>query len=398
MTPATDTRRPDPCHYDRTLGIRVTREHRDDCQDPAGHRGCKPCTAPHCAICGRTHATNNHPQTCPTCQGKIDTDLATIHTAYAALAIEALEAGADGRLVAAAPIPGGTAQILAGPTVRLDTVRVSRHLREDHRPGDPLPPLAVLAQWENIYGTWLGHTRTRRASVAGAVAYLRTQLPYIAQKPDGPNFAAFARQIRALRATCERALHDEREPERGVECFECGDKLVRRFHDPARCTHPTPARVELERWVSLHYPEALTPADVREARRPCGECDQGGISDPRAGLSWECPGCRKEYDPGEYATAIRRDLLTGGPDRDGWTHVTMAAEAASTLVGMIVPASTVRKWAAREKVASKLNSTGVRLVFWPDVADEAVAAVRRAELAELRRRQRAAKTTKAEAS
>jgi len=400
----TDTRRPDPCHYDRALGERVTNQHRDDCENPADHRGCAPCTAPHCTICGRNHATNDQPQTCPTCQLKIDQDLTTITQAHTDLATEALEAGADGRLVAAAPIPGGTAQILIGPTTRLSDLRTYRGwtpdtFAEDHptstktgRPADPLPPLAVLAHWEDTYRAWLGHTSATTATVNSAVRYLRTQLPHIAQATDGPDFLDFTRQIRALRAVCERALHDEREPERGVECFECGDKLVRRFHAPARCTHSTPERAEFGRWLQLGYPEALTRGDVRAARRPCGRCNQGGITDPGAGLSWECPGCRKEYDPGEYATAVRRDLLTGGPDRDGWTHVTMAAEAASTLVGMIVPAGTVRKWVERGKVASRLNGTGVRLVFWPDVADEAVAAVRRSELAELRRRRRAERT------
>src|SRR5690606_21189388 len=105
------------------------------------------------------------------------------------------------------------------------------------------------------------------------------------------------------------------------------------FRVPKPCKHPTPARSELAMWTQLGYPEALTPADVRAARRPCGTCDQGGIEDPRAGLSWECPGCRREYGPGEYATAVRRDLLENGADGDGWTHITMAAEAASTLTG-----------------------------------------------------------------
>jgi hypothetical protein len=63
---------------------------------------------------------------------------------------------------------------------------------------------------------------------------------------------------------------------------------------------------------------------VAAARRPCAKCQdrQGGLDDPRAGRSWECPGCRKEYDVGEYATAVRRDLLENGDQGDGWIHVT----------------------------------------------------------------------------
>lgn len=395
------TTNPAACHYDRALQIRVTRQHRDDCPTtdtgpcPATGTGCAPCTAPHCTHCNHTHATNDHPLTCPDCLGKIRADLADIRTLYATLPEEAADAARDGRPAAAAPIPGGLAQVLIGPTVRLPLLKYSRELSEDHpvskktgKMVDPIPPLAILAEWEDRYRTHLDHTPAGRATVGRAIAYLLTQLDYIAQRNDGPDFATFAREIRILRARLERALHDEREPERGVECFECGDQLVRRFRIPRPCKHPTPARKVLQQFIQLGYPEALTPADVRAARRPCGDCDQGGIEDPRAGLSWECPGCRREYGPGEYATAVRRDLLENGADGDGWTHVAMAAEAASTLTGYLVLPGTIRKWVQRSKVNSQLGPTGVRLVFWPDVAETAEAAVQR-KIAAARRQQAA---------
>ena len=65
----------------------------------------------------REHATNDTPQTCPACELRTDQDLVTIASSYTELATEALDAGRDGRLVAAAPIPGGNAQALRGPTV-----------------------------------------------------------------------------------------------------------------------------------------------------------------------------------------------------------------------------------------------------------------------------------------
>jgi len=401
---------PEPCHYDKTLAERVTRRHRDDCPDPATHKGCAPCTAPHCVVCGHEHTNNDHPKTCPGCIGKVRDDLIDIRTSYALLATEALEAGADGRLVAAAPIPGGTAAVLRGPTVRLDLLRVNRHTREDHavdakgHSHDPLPPLAVLAQWEDMWRAWFGHQRGhRRATIGAAIAYLRDHAGDLAQETKGPDWLAFTKQVRTLRAQLEHALHDEREPEQGVECFECGDTLVRRFRDRRSCLHETPARLELARWTRLGYPEAMSRLDVREARRPCGKCSQGGIDDPTAGLSWECPGCRKDYDPGEYATAVRRDLLDNGEEGDGWTHVTMAAEAAQTLVGHQVLPGTVRKWMDRGKVAAMCQWSceeledgslvplgwGLRLVFWPDVADEALAMVRRLAEAEQARKRRA---------
>jgi hypothetical protein len=439
----TDTRKPPACHYDRALGQRVTTDHRDDCPReletgdcPAAGRGCAPCTAPHCLICGRNHATNAEPDTCGECIGKVREDLTEIAADYQALTVEAIAGGSDGRLVAAAPIPGGTAAVLTGPTVRLDQLRVGRgygltELAEVNRTTDPIPPLAVLAHWEDLYRAWFDHTRggtakadayawyagrpPSRATVAAATRYLAEQLDHMANGPavrQGPDWVAFTRSVRNLRADLERALHDEQEPERGVSCFECGDRLVRRFRDPKRCTHPTQARTELQRalvrqaegqaWmrsVLATYPElpvreedlaaarGPSAALVVAARRPCARCEhrQGGLDDPRAGRSWECPGCRKQYDPGEYVTAVRRDLLDSDPadGGGGWTNVTMAAEAATTLVGMLVTDGLVRKWMERRKVAvcsewRPRRRWGQRLVFWPDVADEANAAVDRA--------------------
>lgn len=395
--------RPPPCHYDRDLGLRVTAGHRDDCEDPSAHRACLPCTAAHCAVCGRTHASNDQPITCPTCQGKVDQDLAEITTAYDALATEAVDGGRDGRLVAAAPIPGGNAQVLRGPTVIVAAMRTysgytDENYFRDHRPHDPFPPLAVLARWEDLHRASLGHNPGAIATVHSAVGYLRRQLPHLAQRTDGPDWHTFTTELRDLRAQLEHALHDSREPEHGVECFECGDTLQRRWRKPAPCTHPTAARHELQRWARLGYPEALTPADVRAAYRPCGDCDQGGIENPSAGQSWECPGCRKGYDPGEYATAVRRDLLTGGPDRDGWTHISMAAEAVTMMTGVTFGPDRIRRWMDRSQVAAVCRwraeerggvlvsvQNGLRLVLWTDVRDRADEMIRRQKELELER-------------
>lgn len=422
----TDTHTPATCHYDRTLGYRVTARHTDTCardQTCPGHRGCQPCDRPHCAVCGREHATLAQPQTCPDCQGKIDDDLTDIQASYALLGDEALHAGHNGHLVAAAPIPGGDAAVLVGPTVRLDLARTSRTLRDDHRRTDPLPPLAILAQWEDIYRAYLGHdqeaaptktarwgdlvTTPRRATISGSVKYLRDQLPYIAQRTDGPDFLAFTRQIRRIRATLEGALHDEREDEHGVECFECGEELVRRFRDPKRCRHRTEARRDLQAWLHRRaaavdwlrtlrtYPElgevriddlraaASPPASlVAAARMPCGACSkawkdtQGGLDDPRAGRSWECPGCRKEYTPGEYSTAVRTSLVNG-VDGTGWCTLQTAADAATDITGRPVSPAVIRVWIGRgDDIAIccwwKVDArAGVQLVFWPDVLHRA---------------------------
>lgn len=377
---------PPRCHYDGDLHQRVTREHRDDCQTPDTHTGCVPCTAPHCRICGREHATNAEPQTCGECIGKTREDLTDIRLSCTQLRPQAAYAGSDGRLAAAAPIPGALAQILIGPSVNPDEVLTSRHWADDHRHKDPIPPLAVLAWWEDVWRTWFGHTPAARASIGGAIDYLDRQLSDMAQLTEGPDFAEFARAIVQLRVSLEHALHNEREPERGVECFECGARLVRRHGDRRLCRHQTPARRAFEaalNYIALGYPEiGPTRAETRAARVPCGRCDQGGIDDPRPGQSWECPSCRKEYDPGEYATAVRRSLLDDSDASDGWTDITLAAQAATTLTGRLVPASTVRKWMDRGRVGSLClwrpgQRWGQRLVYWPDVADVAASGIRR---------------------
>lgn len=389
----TETRRPPRCHFDRTLGERVTREHRDDCTNPTGHGGCVPCTAPHCVLCRRRHLDNAHPLTCPECIAAVRSDLDDILWLCRHLRWQAARAGHDGRLAAAAPIPGHDAMVLiARAGVERDDLVWSKTLDEDHRAGDVVPPLLPLLGWSVQWRGYFGHGPPARRSIAAITRYLGDRLTRMAQAGDGPDWSTFATDVAALRRQLESVLHDEREPERGVSCFECGDRLVRKYAKPRPCRHVGQARragVTVAHWVYLlsTYPE------LQDDHSQCR--DQGGIADPSVGQSWECTGCRKHYTPGEYANAVRADLLEGGPDGDGWTHVTMAAEAASTQTGLVIPANTVRRWMDRGKVAaccrwSRGVTWGQRLVFWPDVADEAAAAVVRHYEAEQQRRRRAA--------
>jgi len=427
------------CHYDRSLRMRVTRRHADTCPawDDAtahcpGRDGCEPCDRRHCVVCGRTHTTPDRPDTCEECETKVAQDLRDLEASYAALGNEALDAGHDGRLAAAAPIPGGDATVLAGPSVRLDLVRIGRTTAQDHRRSDPIPPLAVLAQWEDMYAAWLGHQRPVRANIHHTITYLRDQLPYLAQHataatcdaaglPLGPDWVAFTRQLRALRAGLEDVLHDERTEELGVECFECGERLVRRFRPRRRCKHSTPAREHLglrlalipvaarliddlaeqrrrhqagdDRLVRPEFAGRLpwptsaeaaailppSPAEIAAAKLPCPDCSQGGIDDPTAGRSWECPGCRKEYDRAEYAYAVRSNVTQGdtGSGSGWWATVQAAADAASDVTGRAISAATIRTWIDRGdhiSVAcrwSKGMRFGVQMVSWPDVLQRA---------------------------
>lgn len=438
----TDTK---PCSFDRTVGYRATiGEHDDDCTDPTGHRGCLPCTHGHCCICNRTHTNDQHPLTCPECVGSVREDLVEIQDLCRQLRRQAAQASNDGRPWAAAPIPGGAAMVMMGPSVDPQQVRVNRDHDKHHRKRDLVPPLGVLAHWEDTWAAWLGQTRDGNTSIARAAGYLDRQLTLLAQQTrtwrDGvivhpPEFPEFARALSTLRVHLEQVLHDESADEHGVDCFECGHQLVRRIRDPKRCHHHTAARealkgrllarVDAAAWLQVltsyripSWPEERdaaripSPEMVAAARRPCDRCDQGGIEDPRPGISWECPSCRKRYTPGEYATAVRRDLLDRN-DGDGWTDINLAADAASTLVGYPITALVVRRWMDRNKIsacclwevdhlvkpctdpvwhstcriASKMH--GTRLVFWPDVADEAVASKERARLAAIARVEKA---------
>lgn len=384
MTP----QQPPRCHHDHYLGERVTHAHADPCRrsNQSACDGCAPCLEPHCSVCTREHLDDAHPNTCPDCVSSIREDLDEIARHCNGLTTQAIEASNDGRPWAAAPIPGALATVLAGPATHPGLVTVTRHYADDHRKSDPLPPLVVLGHSEDVWRTWLNQPTRRTASVQSSVDYLDAQLTQIAQaRPllrDGtlvrpPEFPDFAREVGRLRAQLEHAMHDEQEPDRGVDCFECGHRLVRRHRDRRRCHHETEART----WFAtlLTYPELrIHPTEVASARAPCPRCDQGGLADPTPGISWECPCCRKVYTPGEYATAVRRDLLDS-EDGDGWTAITLAADAATTLTGRLVPASTVRKWMDRGQVGSLCAWSpgqvwGQRLVFWPDVADRATMA------------------------
>lgn len=399
--------KPKPCHYDRATDTRVTRDG-------------EPCPQPHCVLCTRRHLDTSHPLTCDECVGDVRTDLFDLLWDCRHLRWQAVRGGADGRLVAAAPIPGGDALVmLARAGVAYDDLIWDPKLADDHR-GVVTPPLVILLGWEHQWRTYFGQKprtapapgQTVRHPLTAVIHYLSEHLHKMAQIADGPDWPGMARGIGDLRRQLDAVLHDEQVGEQGVACFECGDTLVRRFGKPRPCRHRTQAREHLEQvearsaaaraWLQVlaTYPEAGGPtypevaasrnptsAEVSAARRPCEKCrtsrdGQGGIEDPSTGQSWECLGCRKRYTPGEYANAVRSDLARRGPGGDGWTHITMAAEAVSTQTGFAFPPATVRRWMDRGKVSSMCrwtagSSWGLRLVFWPDVADQAAAAVER---------------------
>lgn len=393
------TKRPPRCHHDRTTRQRhLDRRHQDDCPNPSTCRGCAPCEEDHCVLCHARHTDDQHPLVCDHCVGAIRNDLNDITALCKQLRTEATTAGNDGRLIAAAPIPGGDAMVMIGPSSdrgtaairyeswkagQLKNSRLYKHYGKDHRIGDPLPPLALLADWEDVWRGYLHTTRAGRASIARSIGFLDRHLTLMAQITDGPDVQVFARDIQTCRARLEGVLHDEdelAELNRGVECFECGVRLVRRIRERKHCRHRTPARA----WFAtvLTYPELglPRPTEVAAARVPCESCTQGGVDSPEPGRGWECPGCRKEYSLGEYHNAVRRDLMDSD-DGDPWQPITVAAEAATQLAGRPIPVVTVRKWMDRGDIGALClwepgKFWGQRMVYWPDVRDRATRPVR----------------------
>lgn len=381
------------CHHDKNASRRMLLTHRPDCNARACG-GCVPCDERHCFICGRNHTTDVAPNTCPSCVGDIRGDLKAIADTCRLLRDQAANAGDNGALAAAAPIPGAAAMVLIGPSTNPLDVLMSRHHGDDHSHADPQPPLLVLAGWEDVWRDWLEQPTSLKARISRAVDYLDKHLTQMAQTIDPqergdqaeipPDFAQFAHDIAGLRTRLEHALHDEREPDRGVACFECGTNLVRRHRTPTPCgCLPRPAvhgphdRCRCETWDPAHthpHPDVCCLACHWELIHAWH--DQGGVEEPTAGLGWECPACRLKYTPTDYAQAVQ-GLIVDKAYADGWTTVERASVAAEAMVETAVPPNTIRQWTSRLKVRSCCSWTpghryGIRLVFWPDVAERAV--------------------------
>lgn len=411
----TDTR-PPRCHYDRATRDRMTNQHLDTCPDPTSCDGCEPCTHDHCVLCRARHTTQAHPNVCPTCISGIREDLDVTLARIGDLHDQAIHGARDGRLQAAAPIPGGDALVLLGPAGNRETAahrwdsakagrlkksRLFAHYSDDHRGRDLEPPLSLLAAWEDVWRTYLRNPAKKLATQASAVKFLGDNLTLMAQVQDGPDITVFARDIASLRARLEQVLHDEQQPERGVECFECGVRLLRRIRSGkrcacgprpvlrhavhGRCTCPAELRLEQDAKGNIVPTQVRDHAPVDGHVHPrsdlsCIACHseaewdnrhtkhrQGGVDDPAPGFSWECPGCRKEYTPGEYARAVRLDLAETHEDEDGrqigWTTLPIAAEAAAEQSGRPITANTLRTWATRalERRTTCEHSTSARM-------------------------------------
>jgi len=179
-------------------------------------------------------------------------------------------------------------------------------------PGDPVPPLLVLATWEDDWRQTFGHgAAPHLASVETAAAYLDRTLAHAAQWHDA--WDEFHGDLRATVARLENVLQEgEREERSRVPCTKCGTRLVRRYEAKVADDH------------------------------------------------WECPKCGKVYNKVAYHNAHRHHLASGYADR--WVPLVDAIDATGR------SSATVRSWVQREDVQSRRDPTTGRVyVWWPDV-------------------------------
>lgn len=280
------------CHYDRDLGYRVL------------DRG-EPCTQRHCCV-GRcwNHCDDANPQTCPECVGLVRDHIGEIIRLSEQLPVQAVDGGTEGHLLAGAPIPGGEAMVLLGPGSL--GAQASDHEHESY--ADPVPPLLLLATWEDDFRHELGHPAGPRATIWRCADYLGEHLTMLAQRH--PAFDEFAADLARCRTRLEDVLGEGERDEKGAPCMDCQTLLVRRSH-------------------------------------------------PRHGLldEWACPRCRATYTAAEYWNAVRRDY------QDNATA--LHAEAIERRTGVAI--GTIRVWVNRDKVRTRGKDEEGRVLY--DVED-----------------------------
>jgi hypothetical protein len=370
------------CHRRPGDGRALTGQHDDDCTD-LKCRGCQTCPEPHCGVCGNEHATNAHPLTCAGCVGEVREDLAVVVELSRHLWDQAVNGGNEGRLLAAAPIPGGDPLVLVSPggwglgQFRQMVHRLGHtdaggepapldvsHL-DDERASDPEPPLLVLASLEEMWRSILGQPQaTERATIRRAAAYLNQNLTWAAQRRD-IDMLEFVSTLRGLRSRLENTLVDGERLSKGVECFGCGRVLTRAYHPPRPCRHVAEAKAQgitAAAWIRTveTYPE-LVPRKIRakhDIRSEHALCKQGGLSEPDVTTGWECRTCKRQYTAGDYARAVMHQTSNA----QGWVTAVLASQATGR------PIRTVHSWIYRRKVPACCElRTHALMVWWPDV-------------------------------
>ena len=183
--------------------------HLRDCE-ASDCRGCEPCTERHCMLCGKTHVDE---PTCPACIGHVRADLDDIATLCRHLRQQAGNASRDSEPHRDHVLGGSAMAMMVGANYG--------GMGSDYgSAGDPQPPLATLASWEDDWRDVFDHGAAGKATIRGAKAYLDIHLSHAAQ--HHPAFDEFAGDIRRTRGALEDVLHDGKREETGAPCPLCG--------------------------------------------------------------------------------------------------------------------------------------------------------------------------------
>lgn len=295
--------------------------------------------------------------------------LREIERLYAELLEQSMRGGNDGRLIAAAPIPGGQAVVAlspwsfglddgshrlmydqqGAPREHFDASRVDRYRDEhwaDYR--REIHPTATLATWSLAWRDWFGHTDTQLAvTVRSASTYLRLNLEHMqAQGDDGaPDLDEMTRDLHAVKTQLENIVYDGQREERSeVPCLDCPrTRLVKRYH---------PKQTARDHWL--------------------------------------CTRCKRKYDPDAYARAKHQHLVSEGAER--FVLLQDAVEATR------LPKYLIRGWMRRGKVLWCHSRAHHAYVWWPHIREcereQIIAAARRKAVLVRRERKRLADEAK----
>lgn len=255
-----------------------------------------------CIVCGKDVLEPSELQTCVRCLGATRRTLLDVVELYALLpetmadragASTWMGAGGGGMDTA---MVGSDAMVLYGPgsdganqtreILRSDDPEHAAPHADDEWPSDAPSVLGELESWDRDWRYTLGlRAGATEATVAGCAGFLAEHLTRMAQNAES-DFAAFADDMRRLRATLHRVTHTGEHVEYGVPCLDCGTRLMRRARDPKPCEHNGPHR---------------------------DTCNQGGLSDWRC-TDRECE--RTRYDEADYLLACAEHWRAQGLDSE----------------------------------------------------------------------------------
>lgn len=221
-------------------------------------------------------------------------------------------------------MPGGDALAALAPVANLEA-HAHQHGTAEHHAivhGTPWPdyshetgaptPMQQLLGWTQPLRHLLG-TETRHPTYRTETDLLRRHLEALSQNPQFPRLVA---DLRAIRYQLETLTHDGDRPTKSqVPCW-----------DDQCPTHPKLVHT----W---------------------------GTDETRDG--YQCPACKRTYDPDQYARAVWQTFSDKTSDR--WVTV---ADAYALLPQ---PKRTTRSWVQRGWVRATRDHTHQKLIWWPDL-------------------------------